>query len=242
MFMEKNNISIAGFIIGIAMIISTILVSRTAIMIKSNDTVEVTGSAKKEIISDIGKLKGEFHVKLVESKLSDGYKSMLKDENIVKAFFIEKGISENDIKITPVYMNEIYDYDKSSSTPSFYNLSQSVEITSYDVNKIEEISKEISEIIDKGVLYTSYSAEYYYSGLSDDRINLLSDAVSDAKARVEQIAKSTNKKVGSVKEVKMGVVQLMPINSMNVSDYGTYDTSSIDKEVNITVRTVFELK
>ena len=242
MNMEKNNIGLAGFIIAVAIIISTVILSRTAINIKSNDNVEVTGSAKKEIVSDIGKLRGEFHVKVEESDLSAGYEAMKEDENIVKNFFIEKGISLDDIKINPVYMNEVYDYNKSSSSPSYYTLSQSVEVTSYDVNKIEEISKQISEIIDEGVLYSSYSPEYYYSGLSDDRINLLSDAVADAKSRVEKIAESTDKKVGSVKEVKMGVVQLMPINSIDVSDYGTYDTSSIIKEVNITVRTVFELK
>jgi len=240
--MEKNNIGFAGFIIAVAIIISTVILSRTAINIKSNDNVEVTGSAKKEIVSDIGKLRGEFHVKVEESDLSNGYETMKENENVVKSFFIGKGISENDVKIKPVYMNEVYDYNKSSSSPSYYTLSQSVEITSYDVNKIEEISKEISEIIDEGVLYSSYSPEYYYSGLSDDRINLLSDAVADAKSRVEKIAESTDKKVGSVKEVKMGVVQLMPINSIDVSDYGTYDTSSIIKEINITVRTVFELK
>ncbi len=40
----------------------------------------------------------------------------------------------------------------------------------------------------------------------------------------------------------MGVVQVLSEGSIDVSDYGTYDTSKIDKEVMITVKTTFGLK
>jgi hypothetical protein len=40
----------------------------------------------------------------------------------------------------------------------------------------------------------------------------------------------------------MGVVQVMPIGAVEISDYGSYDTSGIEKEVMITVKTVFGLK
>ena len=40
----------------------------------------------------------------------------------------------------------------------------------------------------------------------------------------------------------MGVVQVMSLGSVDVSDYGSYDTSNIEKEVMITVKTVFGLK
>jgi hypothetical protein len=40
----------------------------------------------------------------------------------------------------------------------------------------------------------------------------------------------------------MGVVQVMQVDSVDVSDYGSYDTSTINKDVMVTVKTVFGLK
>jgi hypothetical protein len=39
-----------------------------------------------------------------------------------------------------------------------------------------------------------------------------------------------------------GLVQVMAPNSVEVSDYGMYDTSSIDKEIMVTVKASFEIK
>jgi len=62
------------------------------------------------------------------------------------------------------------------------------------------------------------------------------------KKRADIIASSSGKNVDSVKSVSMGVVQVMPVGSIDVSDYGSYDTTTIEKEVMITVKTVFSLK
>ncbi|MBC7321113.1 SIMPL domain-containing protein [bacterium] len=66
--------------------------------------------------------------------------------------------------------------------------------------------------------------------------------MNDARARAERIAQSTGQKVGSLKSASMGVVQVLAPNSTEVSDYGTHNISTIDKEVVVTVRVVFVLK
>jgi hypothetical protein len=78
--------------------------------------------------------------------------------------------------------------------------------------------------------------------LPELRINLLADAVKDAKARAQKIADGTGKKIGTIKTANMGVVQVLPVNSTDVSDYGTYDTGTIEKEVMITVTVLFTLE
>ena len=70
----------------------------------------------------------------------------------------------------------------------------------------------------------------------------MSDAIKDAKSRAEKIAEGTGRKVGSVQEASSGVVQVLTPNSIEVSDYGSYDTSSIEKEVMVTVKASFRLK
>ncbi len=84
--------------------------------------------------------------------------------------------------------------------------------------------------------------EYYYSKLPDLRVSLLSDAVKDAKARAEQIAQGTGRGIGNVLSASNGVVQVISPNSVDVSDYGSYDTSSIEKDVMVTIKASFRLK
>jgi hypothetical protein len=137
-------------------------------------------------------------------------------------------------------MNEIYKSDPNS--PREYNLIQSIEIKSDDVNKIKELAKNSDQLASQGIIFSANPVEYYYSKLPELRISLLPEAIKDAKQRAEMISSSSNKTVDTVKSVTMGVVQVMPVGAVEVSDYGSYDTSGIEKEVMITVKTIFSLK
>jgi len=66
--------------------------------------------------------------------------------------------------------------------------------------------------------------------------------MKDAQNRATSISKTTGQKVGSLKSATMGVVQVTQPNSVDISDYGNYDVSTIEKEVMITVRASFSLK
>ena len=107
---------------------------------------------------------------------------------------------------------------------------------------MKELAKNSDQLAVKGIIFSANPVEYYYSKLPDLRISLLPEAIKDAKERAKIIASSSDKAVDSVKSVTMGVVQVMTVGAVDVSDYGTYDTSSIDKEVMITVKTIFSLK
>jgi hypothetical protein len=50
------------------------------------------------------------------------------------------------------------------------------------------------------------------------------------------------KKVGQLKSASSGVVQVMSANSLDISDYGSYDTSKIEKNIMLTVKATFTLK
>ena len=108
--------------------------------------------------------------------------------------------------------------------------------------KITDLAKNAQALTALGVIFASESLEYYYSKLPDLRVSLLSDAIKDAKARAQKIAESSGKKVGNIKSASVGVVQVMPVNSVEISDYGTYETGSIEKEVMVTVKALFTLQ
>jgi hypothetical protein len=202
----------------------------------------VTGSAKQRVTSDTVKWTGNFSRTVLTTELKSGYDQMDQDLRIVKRFFADQGITDKDLAVSPVTMEQVSSYNQSADTPREYVLKQSVEIQSNDVNKITALAKSIQPLINQGVIFSTQSVEYYYSALPDLRIKMLGEAVKDAKVRATEIAKSSGRKAGALKSAGMGVVQLLPVNSVEVSDYGAYDTSSIEKEAMVTVKTSFTLK
>ncbi len=241
--MENNNKNLLSFgaILGLSIIISFAIASLTFYNIRSQDTISTTGSAKKAVTSDSVKWTSSITRVVKLSTVKDGYAKMDADLKDVKGFLVTNGIGEASIDVAPVFMNEIYDNNNYSEKN--YNLVQNITVKSDDVQKISNLSKNTSSlIINKGILFSTMSLEYYYSKLPEARVELLSDAVADAKARAEKLAEAGGKKIGALKSASSGVVQVMSPNSVDVSDYGMYDTSTIDKQIMITVKTSFAIK
>jgi hypothetical protein len=123
-----------------------------------------------------------------------------------------------------------------------YRLAQTFEIRSADVDGITRLAQDASEVIREGVPLAPNPPEYLYTKLADIRAAMLTEATRDAKVRADAIAKSTGKAVGAVREARMGVFQITPRNSTEVSDYGFNDTSAIDKDITAVVRVTFAVE
>ncbi len=231
----------SSIIIGLALIIAASIFGSFyyyAQLADSKDVLSVTGSTKTQVVSDQAKLVIVLSRIVNVNDLSAGYVAMAKDlqqlRDLLKKFDVK------DVIESPISMDQFWGQNNDGITR--YQLRQTITIQSSDVNKITEISKQIPTLASQGAMVSVESLEYFYSQLPNLRISLLTQAVEDAKARAEKIAQGTGRKVGSVKEASIGVVQVMSPNSVDISDYGNYDTSSINKDVMVTVRVSFRLK
>ncbi len=240
--LEKSLIK-TSVILGIFLVIAVSIISYSLYQIKAADNyLSVTGSAKQSVSADIVKWNASFSRTVIASNLKTGYAQMKTDEAIVNKFLKDNGITDAELTISPVSMQQQYNYNKTSNTPDEYALVQSVMVQSTDIQKIQAISKSTQTVIDQGVIFSASAPEYYYSKLPDARVTLLPEAMKDAQKRAESIAQSTGKKVGSLKSASMGVVQVLQPNSIDISDYGNYDVSTVAKEIMITVKASFSLR
>jgi len=241
--MENNNKSLIGFgvILGLSIIISFSVASFTFYKLRATNFITTTGSATKEYTSDSVKWTSTITRTVTLATVKDGYAKMATDLAAVKSFLSTNGIPDTSIDVAPIFMNEIYDNNSNQANKN-YNLTQNISVNSADVQKIADLSKNTSSLVTQGILFSTSSLEYYYSKLSDVRIALLSDAIADAKARATKLAEAGGKKIGALQSATNGVVQVLAPNSANTSDYGTYDTSSIEKNIMVTVKTSFEIK
>lgn len=232
-------------IMGISLIVSTAIGAYAFYNVRLlDDAVSVTGSAKMEVTSDVVKWRSSFTRVVTLATLKSGYAQMVLDEKTVRSFLKSKGVADEEITIDPISMEEIYDYrpDGSQGSEKKYTLRQTVTVDSKEVAKITAIANDVKSLVDQNVIFSVYGLEYYYSKLAEARVSLLSDAIKDAKARAEKIAGASGKQVGQLKSASSGVVQVLQLNSVDVSDYGSYATGDIKKEVMVTVKASFTLR
>lgn len=238
---QKTSFINARLLIALAIIISTGIGAYTFYRIRSlDDSLSVTGSATKTVVSDHVKWVGGITRVAKVSTLKTGYADMARDLEHVKAFLKEKGIADQDIVISPVFMDQ--NYDQPQGAERSYTLRQMIDVNSSDVKGIADIAKNIQPLIEKNVVFSTQSLEYTYSKLPEERVVMLADALADAKARASTLASSTGKRVGQLKNASSGVVQVMSAHSTDVSDYGMYDTSKIEKNIMLTVKASFTLE
>ena len=122
-------------------------------------------------------------------------------------------------------------------------MTQSVQIESNKVEKIEKISREVTELLNEGVNFYSEAPRYYYTRLADLKIEMISKATEDARIRAEKITAYSNGKLGALQAAKMGIFQITGQNSdENYSWGGTFNTSSKDKTASITMKLVYKVK
>lgn len=236
----KNSPSV---VTGVALIISAVVFGSFYYMAQSSaskETLSVTGSAKTHVTSDQAKLVIFLSRIAFSNDLSNGNKSIANDLALTEDLLKKSGIDTANIIESPVSMNQMYDQNVSTNTR--YQLYQTITVHSDDVNKLTEISKKIPTLSAQGAIVSVQSLEYYYSKLPDLRVSLLTEAVKDAKARAEKIAAGTGRSVGNIQNASAGVVQVLTPNSVDISDYGSYDTSAIEKDVMVTVKASFRLK
>lgn len=231
-------------VLALGLIISAQIFGSSLVEMKTaNNVITVTGSAKQQIKSDQAVWTGSFAAQAPE--LSQAYDQLANSQKLVREYLINQGFAEQDIifsSINTETRNVMLPSGQYTNQIESYRLYQQVEIRSQDVDKITVLSREATELINYGVEFQSYPPQYFYTKIADLKIEMLALATKDARTRAEQIAENTNSKVGALRSAKMGVFQITPLYSNEISDYGINDTFSLDKEITAVMNCEFEIR
>ena len=233
--MNKNIIAIAiaslGFVIGLG-ILGNAIKNRN----KSENTISVTGLGTKKFTSDLITWNGSFSRN--DFELKTAYDELLNDRKVIENYLIV--FSAVDIQ---KQFNYVSDSNGSShQTFAGYQLTQSISLESKDVAKIENLSRNITEIINLGIVFTSSKPNYFYTKLAEVKQEMIANATKDAKERAEKIAENAGSSLGNLKKATMGVIQITAPNSNEDFSYGgTYNTESKEKEASITIKLEYEV-
>lgn len=243
--LTTSKFVIGSIVLGLALIVA-FWVAGTSIKYRSKagETIVVTGLAEKDFVSDLVVWNGYYSRKSLD--LKSAYSSLKQDENSIRNYLKKKGIKDGELVFSSVVINKEFDTRtdelgrQTSQQFSGYNLSQTIKVESADVARVEQLSREITELIETGIELNSSPPLYYYSKLSDIKIDLLGKASKDAKLRAESIASNAGASLGSLKKATMGVFQITGKNSNEDYSYGgAFNTSEKNKTGSITIRMEF---
>ncbi len=238
---------ITALIFGLAIVLAAYFLGN-AYVNRANppQVISVTGLGNENFTSDLIVWEGRFSA--FSPALTAAFERLNQQKEIVRDYLVSKGIPQENIIFNSVQTLEQRDnqYQNGNYVGSVfrgYELSQSVQIESTDVAKIEEVSREITELLNKGVQFNSSPPRYYYTQLADLKIEMISKATEDARIRAEKIAENAGGRLGELISARMGVFQITGQNSGE--DYswgGAYNTSSKNKTASITMRLEYNVK
>jgi hypothetical protein len=242
--MEQKKNFYGFIVIGVSLIIGVLIFTAAwKSNQSSNQTITVTGSAKKEIISDFGILRGTISVTYSSPELA--FKELENQRRTLLRYLDKNGFPNDKVELYTINSYPIYEISSSGVSTgriSGFVYNQRIEISSNDVNKIKKISLDISSIIEDGVNFTVEPPEYHYTKMAELKIEIQAEAAKDAMIRAKKIAEATDRELGPMRSARMGVLQITPKFSNAVSDYGINDLSSIEKEIVGVVTASFQIE
>jgi hypothetical protein len=251
-----NHTFRSALALSIAIVLASMIASSAFLKAKRLDqTIKVTGSAKKRIKSDLVVWRAS--VSAEAATLADTYAGLSRDVEKTKAFLISQGFPENQIVVSAVTTTPIRSSARGAAaqeslpggmTPGAlgghvtgYRLLQSLEIRSSEIDKLTEVSRRVTQLIHQGILLESNEPEYLYTKLAELKVVMLADAARDARERAAQIVSSAGGKVGEIRSAEMGVMQVNAADANEISGYGVNDTKSIEKDILAVVHVTFAL-
>ena len=231
-------LSLGGFIGA-----STVLVRGISM---ADNHITVTGTSTETIISDIARWTVQVRTS-GDSQINSFNNHKLSLEKTMQ--FLKANGIEDDKKKTTIYKGPASIREFETKNPKTNEIIrtewityQDIRIASRDVYKIRETHSQVTDLLGQGVLVKPSAPKFTYSKLADKRIDMLAKAAKDARIRAEAISIQAGSEVGGLKNVNTGVFQITVPNSTKVSSWGSYDTTSIRKDITAVMGVTFSVK
>lgn len=200
------------------------------------NNIRITGSARKRIVSDL--IHWSASVEARGPERTAAYLSLKGGTEKVVEFLKKQGIKED--KVLPGTNVPLRSERKESKG---FKATQVVTVSSISVPLVGKVSREITTLPEQGVDAATQDPSYYYTRLGELKLEMLSEAAKDARARAENILNSAgNTKVGKLVYADMGIININAANSNETSNEGNNDPSSKEKDIITIVHAEYEVE
>ncbi len=234
---------LAGLFLAAGLCFSSVVLARTWTHLHESQVIDVTGSARKNVQSDLVIWRASFAVE--DEDLLNAHAKLRADLAKVREFLQARNAGE--FSLLPVQIREITARTKSEDDETVtkrigYRLTQRIELQSAAIMPTTRLGTESAELLAQGVALVSEGLEFIYTKAGEAKVEMMAEATRDARARAELIAGQGGRRIKELRTARMGVVQINPLYSSATSWEGNNDTSSFEKTITTTVSATFALE
>jgi len=235
---------LAGLALAAGLVFASFVVAGAWTRIAESQVVNVTGSARKNVRSDLVVWRANFSADA--PTLLEAQQKLQADFVKITAFLHSHGLTE--FAVQPVQIRDITskqhntEVDSSITMRVGYRLSQTLEVRSNNVDGVPKLAGDTGELLQQNVALVSEGFEFIYTKAGDAKVEMMAEATKDARARAEQIALQGDRKIKELRNARMGVVQINPLYSSSTSWEGNNDTTALEKTITATISATFSLK
>jgi hypothetical protein len=225
-----------GLTLALGLVLAAWIVAGSLERIKlAGDKITVKGYAEEQVLSDAGTWRAIVSVR--DADLPGAYRRLEADTARVVAM-VGASADASRLRTGPVSTQTLYEMGPGGMQTGRiqgYELSRSFEYSASDVQQIARLAGEASKLISDGVAINSMPPQYFFTDLNAVKVRLIGAATKDSLARAQQFAANSGVTVGPLRSASQGVFQITSPNSTETADYGSYDTSTVEKLVKAVV-------
>jgi uncharacterized protein len=227
--------------IGIAVVITAHVVAGVFKARSHNrDTISITGSARKPISSNL--VRWALTVSNEQRTASAAARRLRGQVARVRAYLVQHGIPGAAITPAVVTSEEQIEALPHHRRRISYRVSQGLDVSTRKLDVVEEASIGVGQLLEQGITVSAGSLQYISTELTEAKLQALKAATADARHRATILVEGLGGKLGPMRSTSLGVYQITPRDSTDVSDYGINDTTSREKDVNAVVTATFAVK
>ena len=246
----KKTVLFCVLIACAALVGGAFILQKPFVQLRNAGGITVKGTAVRKVVSNAATWEGRIEVRSFmdgrtdEQTLKEGYEKIELQTKIARECLLKQGATPESLEIGAPAISPIYEYVDGRSTGIVrgYQFVASLYDHSTDVDNVRQLAHNASELIRRGVEFTSGNPNFYYTKLENLKVQLLQEASSNARLRAHALISGSGCVLGGVVSASQGVFQITEPLSTDVSDWGCYDTRSVEKEVKCVVTVTYAVK
>lgn len=203
----------------------------------TRDTISVTGSARKPIDSNL--VRWSLRVAHESPDAATAARHLRGEVAATRTFLERAGIPGAAISLSVVQSDELVVQLPHHRRRVSYRVSQGLDVSTHKLDVVERAATTVGQLIVRGIDVSADQPAYISTELTDAKLDALAAATADARRRAEILVKGLGGKLGPMRRTQLGVYQITPRDSTEISDYGINDTTSRAKDVNAVVTATF---
>lgn len=253
--MNKTVVALSLFAAVIAItagiVFSSFMLSRFMLKIQhsTEKNITVKGVAEKLITSDIAAFRVSITVKGATREA--GYAELSKARQILCAKLDALGFTapmreDEDITCVEHYRTvksrDKFGKETSNSYFDHFRLTYSVRVRTSNVPLVNANVLKIHDLAAQKWDISVESPRYFINNPEQYKLELVNAASASAAQRARVAAGNSGSTLGPILEARQGVIQITAPASNDTSDYGVYDTKSVQKVIRLVMTMKFSLK